>query len=61
MAFNWVYFIVYKALGSTSDPRFVIPANSSTKADQPLNSGTLPLDLVVELLRPEYPSGRDVA
>ncbi|MEM1121396.1 MAG: PepSY-associated TM helix domain-containing protein, partial [Bacteroidota bacterium] len=54
MAFNWMYYLTYKAAGGQKDPRFVIPANEPT-AQLVNSSTTLPIDQLIPKLKTEYP------
>lgn len=54
MAFNWFYYITYKAVGGQKNPRFVIPANEGN-AKLVSNSAILPIDKLIPKLKKEYP------
>lgn len=54
MAFNWFYFITYKATGGDKDPRFVIPKNISIQKQE--NNSSLPAyDQLIPKLKKQYP------
>ena len=50
MAFNWIYFVTYKAWGGTNAPQFIIPENIS-KNDRNKQQITS----LIDLLKEEYP------
>ncbi|WP_299466169.1 PepSY domain-containing protein [uncultured Microscilla sp.] len=52
MAFNWFYFIAFKATGGTKDPRFVIPNSQITKKAAPKAQ---PIDELLPRLQAAYP------
>lgn len=52
MAFNWFYFIAFKATGGTKDPRFVIPNSQVTNKVAPKAQ---PIDELLPRLQAAYP------
>ncbi|MEM9673245.1 MAG: PepSY-associated TM helix domain-containing protein [Bacteroidota bacterium] len=58
MAFNWIYFVTYKALGGDQAPQFVIPTNESRK-NVLKNNQDPPIDRLLPMLvqsNPDYES-----
>ena len=54
MAFDWVYFVTYKAWGGDKVPEFMIPANVSKK--EFVNSdGSSPINQLLPILAQEFP------
>lgn len=53
MAFNWIYFVTYKAWGGDKAPQFIIPTNVSKKTSY--GEGKAPIDQLFPLLAAEYP------
>ena len=52
MAFNWFYFIAYKATGGDKAPQFIIPNSQTTSTTR---SDSTPLyDQIIPLLRQQY-------
>lgn len=54
MAFGWVAFITYKALGGDKSPEFVIPDNVSI-VTQVVDGKEKPINRVVPMLQEKYP------
>lgn len=54
MAFNWFYFIAYKAAGGSKAPQFIIPENISSSDDDSTYQSNA-IDFLVPKLRKEYP------
>ncbi|GAA0718550.1 PepSY-associated TM helix domain-containing protein [Aquimarina litoralis] len=52
MAFNWFYFIAYKASGGSNDPRFVIPESEQVIASTIASS--YPYDQLIPILKEKY-------
>jgi hypothetical protein len=52
MAFNWFYYIAYKATGGDKDPRFVIPKNITISKNQSISSPAY--DELIPMLRKQY-------
>lgn len=52
MAFNWFYFIAYKATGGSNDPRFVIP--ESEQAITATTMSDFAYDRLIPLLKNKY-------
>ncbi len=55
MAFNWFYFIAFKATGGTKAPQFIIP-NSAKKPSLAANNPVKPIDQLVPMLRKSVPN-----
>ncbi|MEM8894649.1 MAG: PepSY-associated TM helix domain-containing protein [Bacteroidota bacterium] len=52
MAFNWIYYVTYKAWGGNSAPQFIIPANTSYHTT---NQNTTRMDELFPMLANQYP------
>ena len=55
MAFNWFYFIAFKATGGTKAPQFIIP-NSAKKPSLAASNPVKPIDQLVPKLRKSTPN-----
>ncbi|MEM1328615.1 MAG: PepSY-associated TM helix domain-containing protein [Bacteroidota bacterium] len=55
MSFPWFYYIVFKAAGGDSNPRFVIPNNNEAKLTHNIDDEELPLDRLIPKLQAEVP------
>ncbi|MEM8526993.1 MAG: PepSY-associated TM helix domain-containing protein [Bacteroidota bacterium] len=55
MSFPWFYYLVFKAAGGDSNPRFVIPNNEKSVLTSSINSDVLPLDRLIPKLQKEVP------
>lgn len=56
MAFNWFYFIAFKATGGTKAPQFIIPNTTSGIEDK---KTAQPIDELIPLLRKTYPKANN--
>ncbi len=53
MAYDWFYYIVFKSVGGTSAPQFIIPNGSSNSFN--IDDTSKPIDLLIEKLKNENP------
>ena len=55
---NWFYFIVFKTVGGTKAPQFIIPNNISKPTN--ISSKTIPLDQLIPRLQKDIPNYRNL-
>ncbi|WP_421773764.1 PepSY-associated TM helix domain-containing protein [Gracilimonas sp.] len=55
MAFGWVAFLTYKALGGDKSPQFITPDNVSEVVEM-VDDGEKPINKIVPMLRTKYPN-----
>lgn len=61
MAFNWFYYIAYKATGGNNDPSFVFPKSTSTAFVTPKEDSKIkPYDLLLPQLQKNYPDAQKI-
>ncbi|MEM1134419.1 MAG: PepSY-associated TM helix domain-containing protein [Bacteroidota bacterium] len=56
MAFNWIYFVTYKAWGGEKAPQFIIPANIETSNSFSHDENLQPIDRLFPKLAKQYPN-----
>lgn len=59
MAFNWFYYIAFKATGGQKAPQFITPINKSGKAQEHL-AEFKPIDQLVPSLQKAYPAVKSI-
>ena len=55
MAFNWFYYLTYKAIGGDKQPQFIIPTN----IDKIQEKNPLAIDLLIPRLKKRYPDAEN--
>lgn len=58
MAFNWFYFIAYKATGGSNDPRFVVPESEQVIAST--IGSNYPYDQLIPILKKKYKDAHSI-